>query len=52
MSGINKKKSCKLKAGQKIKFQKVINVEKPERKALIIENMQNCFFGRFNGFYE
>ena len=40
----NKKKSCKLKVGQKTKFQKVLNVENPTRKALIIENIQNCFF--------
>ena len=39
-----KKKSCKLKTGQKINFQKVLNVDKPKRKALIIENVQNCFF--------
>lgn len=37
----NKKNKCKLKAGQKITFQKVMD---GERKALIIENVQNCFF--------
>ena len=36
-----KNKKCKLKSGQKLNFQKVL---KSGKTALIIENVQNCFF--------
>ena len=45
-----KSKKCKLKPGQKPRFQKQLD---GPRRPLIIENLQNCFFHkRFNGIYE